>query len=87
MRVLCQVSVQKKVHCEHHILQGTSGAFRDYLRSLLTWTTGDSMRQSLSSFSARSVNPVGVGSGASNVNGNIKIAYEYIDGVCLLSLL
>jgi len=48
---------------------------------------GNYTRQSLSSFSALSVNPLGLRSGASKANGNLKIAHEYIDVVYLLSLL
>jgi len=87
VRALRQVSVHKKVRCERYILQCESGAFRDYLHSLLSGATGDYTRQSLSSFSALSVHPLGLRSGASKVNGNIKIAHEYIDVVYLLSLL
>jgi len=87
VRGLCQVSVHKKVRCEGFILQCETCAFRDYLRSLLSGATGDYTRQSHSSFSALSVNPLGLRSGVSKANGNIKIAYEYIDIVYLLYLL
>jgi len=87
VRALRQVSVHKKVRCERYILQCESGSFCDYLRSLLSGATGDHTRQSLSSFSALSVNSLGLRSGASKANGNIKIAHEYIDVVYLLSLL
>jgi len=87
MRALRQVSVHKKVCCEPYILQCESGAFRDYLSSLLSRATGDYTRQSLSSYSALSVNPLGLRHGVSKANGNIKIAHEYIDVVYLLSLL
>jgi len=75
VRALRQVSVNKKVRCARYILQSESGAFRDYLRSLLSEATGAYTRQSLSSFSALSVNPRGLRSGASKANGNIKIAH------------
>ena len=81
------MSVHKRVHCERDILQCESGVFRDYLRSVLSGATGDYTRQSLSSFSALSVNPLGLRSGASKANENIKIADEYRDVVYLLSLL
>jgi len=84
---LRQVSVHKEVRSERYILQCESGAFRDYLRSLLSRATGDYTRQSLSAFSALRVNPLELRSGASQANGNIKIAHEYIDVVYLLSLL
>jgi len=87
VRTLRQVSVHKKVRCECYILQCASGAFRDYLRSLLSGAMGDDTRQSLSSFSTLSVNPLGLRSGASKANGNIKIAHDYIEVVYLLSLL
>jgi len=77
--VLRQVSLDKKVRCEPYILQGESGAFRDYLRYLLSGATGEYTRHSLSSFSALSVNPLGLRSGASMANGVIKIAHDYID--------
>jgi len=73
VRALRQVSVHKKVRCERYILESDSGAFRDYLRSLLSGATGDYTGQSLSSFSALSVNPLGLPSGASKAKGNIKI--------------
>jgi len=76
---LRQISVNKKVRCERYILQCESDTFHNYLRSLLSGVTGDPMRHSLSSFSALSVNPRGLHSGASKVNGNSKIAHEYID--------
>jgi len=82
---LRQVSVDKKVCCDRYILQCESGAFHDYLRSLLSGARGDYMCQSLSSFSAHSVNPLGLYSGASKSNGNIKGVHEYIDVVYLLS--
>jgi len=63
VRALCQVSVHKKVRCERYILQCESGAFSDYLRSLLSGVTGDYTWQSLSSFSALSLNPLGLRSG------------------------
>jgi len=50
VRALRQVSVHKKVCCESYILQCESGAFRDYLCSLLSGARGDYTRQSLSSF-------------------------------------
>jgi len=87
VRALGHVSVHKKVRNECHILQCESCSFRDYLCSLLSGATGDSTQQSLSSFSALSVCPVGLPSRASKANGNIKIAYEYIYVVYLLSLL
>jgi len=87
VRALRKVSVNKKVRCKRDILQSESGAFRDYLRSLLSEATGDYTRQSPSSFSALSVNPRGLRSGASKANGNIKIAHQYIAVVYLLSLL
>ena len=87
VRTLREMSVHKKVHYERYILQSESGAFCDYLRSLLRGVTGNYTRQSLSRFSALSVNPMGLRSGASKANGNIKIAHEYIDVVYLLSLL
>jgi len=69
--VLRQVSVYQKVRWERYILQCESGAFRDYLRSLLSRATGDYTRQSPSSFSTLSVIPLGLRSGASKANGNI----------------
>jgi len=87
VRALSQVSVYKKVRCERNILQCESGACYDYLRSLRSGATGDYTRQSLSSFSALSVNPLWLCSGASKANGKIKIAHEYIHVVYLLSLL
>jgi len=87
VRALRPVSVQKKVCCERSILQYESGAFRDYLRSLLSKATGHYRLKSLSSFSTVSVNPSGLRSGVSKANGNIKIAHEYIEVVYLLSLL
>jgi len=86
VRALRQVSVHKKVRCERSILQCESGAFRDYLYSLLSAVTGDYPWHSLCSLSALSVNPLGLRSGACKVDGNIKIAHEYIDIVYLLSL-
>jgi len=85
--VLCLVSVHKKVRCKHYILQCESGTWTDYLRSRLSGATGDYMLQSTSSFSTLRGNPLGLHSGVSMPNGNIKIAYEYIDVVYLLSLL
>ena len=87
VRALRELFVQKKVRCERYILQCESGGLGNYLRSLLSGATGDYTRQSLSSFSAVSVNHLGLRSGASKVNGNFKIAPEYIDVVDLLSLL
>jgi len=87
VRALCQVSVHRKVCWEGYILQCKSGAFRDYLHSLLSGAMSDYTRPSLSSFSALSVNPLGMRSGASKANGKIKIVQEYIDPVYLLSLL
>ena len=83
VRVLRRVSVHTQVCSE----RCDSDAFRDYLRSLLSWATGDYTRQRLSSFSALIVNPLGLPSRTSKANGNIKIAHEYIDVVYLLSLL
>jgi len=82
-----QVSVDQKVRCECYILHCESGAFCDYLRSLLSRVTGNYTRQSLSSFSTLSVNPRGLHSGASTANRNIKIAHQYIAVVYLLCLL
>jgi len=87
VRALRQVSVHKKVRCERYMLKCESGASGDYLGTLLSRPTGDPRRQSLSSFSALSVNPLGLRSGTSKANGNIKIAHEYIAVVYLLSLL
>jgi len=87
VRALRQVSVHKKFGCERHTLQCESGAFSDYLRSPLSAATGNDTRPSLSSFSAIRVNPLGLRSGVSEANGNIEIAYEYIDVIYLLSLL
>ena len=87
VRALRQVCVHKEVRFERYILQCKSGAFRDYLRSLRSGATGDYTQQSLSSFSALSVNPLGLRCTASKTNGNIKIAQEYIDVVYLLALL
>jgi len=87
VRALRQVSVHKEVRCERFILQCESRAFCNYLHSLLSGETGDYTWHSLSSFSALSVNPLGLRSWASKANGNIKIAQEYIDVVYLLSLL
>ena len=84
---LPQVSVHKKVCCERYILQCESGAFRDYLRSIFSGATGHYMRQSLSLFSTRRLNPLGLRSGASKAHGHIKIAHEYIGVVHLLSFL
>jgi len=44
VRALRQVSVYKKVRCERYILQCESGAFRDYIRSLLSGETGNYTR-------------------------------------------
>jgi len=63
VRALCQLSVHKKVLCKRNILQCESGACGDYLGSLLSGPTGDYTRLSLSSFSALSVNPLGLRSG------------------------
>jgi len=87
VRALRQVSVHKKVRCERYILHCESGAFPDYLPSPRRRATGDYTRQSLSSFSAHSVNSLGLCSGESKANGNIKIAHEYIELVYLHSLL
>jgi len=87
VRPLRQVSVHQKVRCEHYILQCESGTFRDWLRCLLSGAMGDYTLPSPSSFSALPVNPLGLRSGASKVNGNIKIAHQYIDVVYFLSLL
>ena len=84
---LRRMSVHKKVCCERSILQYESGAFRDYLRSLLSGAMGDYPRHSFSSFATLSLNPLGLHSGASKANGNIKISDEYIDVVYMLSLL
>jgi len=65
---LRQVSVHKKVRWERYILQCQSGAFRNYLRFLLSRPTGHYTWQSLSSFSTLSVNPLGLRSGAYKVN-------------------
>ena len=86
VRMLRQVSIPKKVRYERCILQCQSGALCDYLHFLLSGATGDYMRQSLSSFSALSVNPLGLRSRVSKANGKIKIAHKYIDVVYLLSL-
>ena len=75
VRTLCHVTVHKKVRCEPYILQCVSGAFRDYLPSRLSGATGDYTRHSRSSFPALRVNPLGLRSGASKANGNIKIAH------------
>ena len=71
VRALCQVSVHQRVRCERYILPCESGAFSDYLRSLLSRATGDYMWHSLSWFSALSINPLGLHSVASKANGNI----------------
>jgi len=84
---LCQVCVYKKVRCERYLLQCESGAFRDYISSLLSGATGDYTRRSLSSFSALKVNPLGLRSGPSKPNRNIKIAHIYRQVVYLVSLL
>jgi len=78
LRALRQLSFYKKLRCENYILIFESGAFRDYLRSLLRGATGDYTRHILSLFSAVSINPLGRHSWVSKANGNIKIAYEYI---------
>ena len=85
VHVLCQMSVHKKVHCERSILQCESRGFRDYLHCLLSGATDDYRRKSISSFSAISVNHLGLRSGASKVNGNITIAHEYMDVFYFLS--
>jgi len=65
VRALRQVSGHKQVRWKPNILQCESGAIRDYLRSLFSRATGDYRRQSSSSFSALSVNPLGMRNRAS----------------------
>jgi len=71
VRPLRHVSVHKKVRCEPYILLCKSGALCNYIGSLLRGGMGDYTRQSLSSFSALSVNPLGLHSGAYKANGNL----------------
>ena len=83
MRALRRVSAHTEVCCE----RCESDAFCDYLRSLISRATGHYTRQRLSSFSALSVNPLGLRIRMSKANGNIKIARQCMGVVYLLSLL